>query len=53
MGIPDYQTCLLPVLKTCSDKNEHTIKNIHDQVANHFNLTNEELNEMLPSGNQS
>ncbi|MDP8242631.1 MAG: restriction endonuclease [Candidatus Hinthialibacter antarcticus] len=53
MNIPDYQTCLLPVLQACSEQQEHSIKEIHDQVASHFNLSNEELSEMLPSGNQS
>lgn len=52
MGVPDYQSCMLPFLEACSDQKEHSIKEIIDEVAKHFHLSNDDLSEMPPSGNQ-
>jgi len=48
--IPDFQTIMFPFLKILSDGEEHTTNETNQKLANHFNLTEEELNEFLPSG---
>jgi len=48
--IPDFQTIMLPFLQILSDGEEHTTIETNQKLATHFNLTNEELNEFLPSG---
>ena len=53
MPIPDYQTCMLPFLEFLSDEKEHSVSETVDQLANRFNLTDEERKEMLPSGQQA
>jgi len=52
MAIPDYQTCMLPLLKFSSDRKEHSRREAADKLAEHFALTDEELKELLPSGQQ-
>lgn len=52
MGIPDYQTLMLPVLKLASDGFEHKISEAVERLAEEFQLTTEEKNELLPSGAQ-
>ena len=51
--IPDYQTLMLPVLKSVADGKEHKIKEITESLSKEFSLTEEELNIMIPSGTQS
>lgn len=53
MTIPDFQTIMLPMLRIVGDEQEHSIHELLDQLADHFSLTKEELNEMLPSGKQT
>jgi restriction system protein len=53
MAIPDYQTIMLPLLRLCSDEKEHNIQNAVDILAKNFHLKEEELNELLPSGQQT
>jgi restriction system protein len=48
--IPDFQTIMLPFLQILSDGKEHTTNETNQKLAEHFNLTEEELNEFLPSG---
>jgi restriction system protein len=50
MPIPDYQTIMLPLLDLLSDKKEYLFKDVITTLANQFKLTDEELNEQLPSG---
>jgi restriction system protein len=50
--IPDFQSIMLPLMNNIQDGQEHSTKLTHDQLAKHFNLTEEERNEFLPSGNQ-
>ncbi|WP_077618330.1 restriction endonuclease [Bacillus sinesaloumensis] len=52
MAVPDYQTIMLPLLKALQDGNEHLLKDIYKQLAAEFQLTEEDLNEVLPSGSQ-
>ena len=53
MAIPDYQTIMLPLLQFMGDCKEHSIHEMLSHLETVFNLTNEELNELLPSGGQT
>lgn len=48
--IPDFQTIMLPFLRVLSDGNEHTTIETNQILSEYFNLTDDELNEFLPSG---
>ena len=50
MPIPDYQAIMLPLLKFAEDKQEHSLIETVSILANQFNLTEDEKNELLPSG---
>jgi restriction system protein len=50
MAIPDFQSIMLPLLKYISDGKEHNSKEVTQALANEYNLTKEERNELLPSG---
>jgi restriction system protein len=52
MPIPDYQSCMLPLLRYASDRQEHQLKDAIQQLAKEFDLSPEELGEFLPSGQQ-
>jgi restriction system protein len=53
MAIPDYQTLMLPFLKLLSDGAEHKLSDLSDALDIHFQLTETEKAELLPSGNQA
>jgi restriction system protein len=53
MAIPDFQTIMLPLLHFARDGQEHSIQEAHDHLAEHFALTPEEINDLLPSGQQN
>lgn len=50
--IPKYEEIMLPFLKYLSDKKVHSLSETHDALALDFNLTDDELRELLPSGQQ-
>jgi len=50
--IPDFQSLMLPFLKITGDKNEHSTNEVIDTLAKANNLTEEELQQLLPSGKQ-
>src|SRR6056297_2864911 len=52
MSIPDYQSFMLPLLKLSKDGAEHSMKDTYNKLAEEFELTNDERNELLPSGTQ-
>ena len=51
MAIPKYNEIQLPVLKILSDGRILKLKDFIEPIANVFSLTNDEINEMYPSGN--
>jgi restriction system protein len=53
MPIPDYQTCMLHLLRLASDGAEHTLKDAVPALADIFQLTDAERTELLPSGQQA
>ncbi|MGH9908691.1 MAG: restriction endonuclease [Pyrinomonadaceae bacterium] len=52
MPIPDFQTCMLPLLRFAADGKERQLKEASQHLAQEFKLTDEEMNEFLPSGQQ-
>ena len=53
MPVPDFQTIMLPLLQQFGDGNEHSIHEVLDNLTQVFSLSEQELNEMLPSGKQT
>ena len=53
MPIPDYQSLMLPLLKITGDKQEHSLREIVETLAQQFGLTKEDRGQVLPSGTQS
>lgn len=53
MPIPDYQSLMLPVLRIASDRNEHSLSEIREQIADELKLTEDELAERLASDSQT
>lgn len=51
--IPDYQSLMLPLLKLVSDKKEHKYRDLIENLAIQFQITDEERKELLASGNQA
>lgn len=52
MAVPDFQTIMLPLLRVADDEIEHTVHEAVAILAREFSLTDEEINELLPSGKQ-
>lgn len=50
--IPDYQKLMLPLLKLTAEGREHKYRDLVESLADEFHLSDNERNEMLPSGNQ-
>jgi restriction system protein len=53
MAIPDYQTCMLPLLGLAVDGAEHTLKDAVPALADVFQLTDAERTDLLPRLNES
>ena len=49
--IPDYQSIYLPLLKILGDQREHPIRDLIETLGIEFQLSHEERQEWLPSGN--
>jgi restriction system protein len=50
MAIPDFQSLMLPFLKAIGDGNDHANSEITQALAQQYKLTEEELQQKLPSG---
>lgn len=53
MPIPDFQSVMRPMLVAVSDGQQHKLPDVMDAVCQHFQLTEEERAERLPSGKQT
>ena len=53
MTMPTFQEMFLPFLAYIADGNIHTKNDVSDHLAVKFNLTPDELAEILPSGKQT
>lgn len=52
MAIPDFQTIMLPLLRLAADGVEHSVREAAQTLANEFQLTNDEREQLVPSGQQ-
>lgn len=50
MAVPKFNDLMLPLLQFSSDGEEHRVRDAGDVVADYLKLTEEQLNELLPSG---
>ena len=50
--IPDFQKIMLPFLNLLMDGAEHSTIETNEKLANYFGLTEDEVNQYLPSGSQ-
>lgn len=53
MAIPDFQSIMLPFMQVLSDEKTWTPKELTEQLAVHFNLSEAERHQLLPSGQQA
>lgn len=53
MAVPDFQSLMLPLLKFSADDEEHTMQEAREGLAKIMGLSEEDLQERLPSGRQS
>ena len=53
MSIPDFQTLMLPLLKFANDQQEHASREAADHLAQLFQLSDIEREELLTSGQQT
>ena len=53
MPIPDFQSLMLPLLQGVSDGKEHSSREVADVLAARLKLTEEDLQQVLPSGQRS
>jgi len=52
MDVPDIQSFFRPLLEVAGDDEEHSLKEARERIAADFDLSQEDLNELLPSGTQ-
>jgi restriction system protein len=53
MSIPGYQDFMLPLLKAVSDGAQYSIRDVTEQLADQVGLSQEDRQQVLPSGSQS
>jgi len=52
MAVPDFQSIMLPLLELASDGKERSLADFREAIARVFNLSQKEIEELLPSGKQ-
>jgi restriction system protein len=53
MAVPDFQTMMLPFLQVAQDQQEHSLREITAAMAKYYNLTIDDVEERVPSGQQT
>ncbi|MDQ7841526.1 MAG: restriction endonuclease [bacterium] len=53
MGVPDFQSLMLPLLRVAADGKEHSLAEARDLLSEEFELSSADRDELLPSGRQS
>ncbi len=53
MGVPDFQSLMLPLLRAAADGNEHSLAETRPLLATALKLSTADQGELLPSGRQS
>lgn len=52
MTIPDFQSIMLPMLRMFEDGQTHKVSDLFDPLADQFQLSEQEREQLLPSGRQ-
>ena len=52
MPVPDYQSCMKPLLRILAERGELHLRQATEALADHFGLTADQRAELLPSGRQ-
>jgi restriction system protein len=52
MAVPDFQSIMLPLLKSARNEDEHNINDVTEELAQQFGLNEHDRRELLPSGKQ-
>jgi restriction system protein len=52
VGIPDFQSLMLPLLEAVADGRDHVMRDITHRLSDRFGLTEDERRQKLPSGQQ-
>lgn len=50
MSVPKYNELMLPLLQYASDGEEHHVRNASEAIAEHLQLTEDQVNELLENG---
>jgi restriction system protein len=53
MAVPPFHALMLPLLQIASDGKEHSLDDCESELAKQFNLSPEDLSQLLPSGRQT
>lgn len=53
MAIPGYQDFMYPFLKQLGDGKEYQLQELYTLLTNYYQLTDEEVGELIPSGKQT
>jgi restriction system protein len=53
LAIPDYQSIMLPLLRFSGDAAQYSLRETTNALAAEFGLSEEEIKELLPSGQQA
>jgi restriction system protein len=52
MPIPDFQSVMCPLMQLLSDGKEHSMRHTVERLADHFKLSEDEREQLLPSARQ-
>jgi restriction system protein len=53
MSVPDFQTMMLPFLTLIKDRDEHSFSELAKKLAEHYQLSEDEINDLTPTGRQT
>jgi restriction system protein len=53
MSVPEFQKFMLPLVEIAKDGSEHSLSEAIQTLANQFQLSEQDRNELLPSGRQA
>lgn len=53
MAVPDFQSLMLPLVEFAADGQEHSLREAREFLAKRLGVTEEEREELLPSGRQA
>lgn len=53
MAVPDFQSLMLPIMEFAADGQEHSLLEVREHLAKRLGVTEQEREELLPSGRQA